>query len=305
MSFVVIAFLIAIVIAVINWQIQTRGISNQGKAKSGRKTEKNNFSKTTSNKIHNYNKYYQDLDEYHWRNVPNEDRPPESFEHWKREKQAKYLNVNVINVFLEKKDKIWIYNNRQYNSPEEPVKDYFINEYNYTYLPYMFFGYIEHAVVRKLPQEYKWISVNGHEFVEPLYETYQEQALNEVNKLSIDGIVNDSLKTDDYFSNKPIIVNPVDHWGLIRDKKTLSKWYNALGIEYIKRQANNIIKGGSPGGWPDLSFIDVNRKKVILYEVKTENDRMRRNQYSCYKELSREKRHEYALVFLNTKSDME
>lgn len=243
-------------------------------------------------------------DEYHWRNVPMEDRPPVSFENWTREKQAKYLNVNVINVFLLKKDKLWIYNNEQYRTPEEAVKNYFINEHKYTELPNMFFGYIIHAVIRKLPQEYKWINIDGHKFVEKLYETYQKRAINEANKLSIDGIVNDSLKTDDYFCKKPVD-NPVLYWGLIKSKKTLSKWYNAMGIEYIKRYANNIIKGGSPGGWPDLSFIDANRKKIILYEVKTENDRMRRNQYSCYKEISRENCYEYALVFLNRKSNME
>jgi len=295
------AFLIAIIICVVIWIKQSIEISNQEKAKVAKK---NNSAKTTSRKIHNYDNKYENIDEYHWRNVPIKDRPPESFEHWKREKQAKYLNVNVINVFLEKKDKLWIYNGRPYKTPEEPVKNYFINEHKYTELPIMFFEYIKHAVVRKLPKEYKWIKIGDHKFVEHRYQTYREQAMNEVNKLSIDGIVNDSLKTDDYFSSKPVD-NPVLYWGLITNKKTLSKWYNALGIEYIKRHANNIIKGGSPGGWPDLSFIDVNRKKIILYEVKTENDRMKRNQYSCYKEISRENCYEYAIVFLNRKSDME
>lgn len=241
------------------------------------------------------------INEYHWRNVSIEHRPPASFEKWKREKQAQYLNVNVINLFLEKKDKLWVYNS-VYDTPEETVKNYLINELNYVELPYMFFGYIIHAIIRKLPKEYKWINIDGHKFVEKRYETYQKQALKDVYNLSINGLINDSLITDEYFFGKPID-NPINHWGLITNKKDLYKWYDAMGIEYIRRYAINVIKGGSPGGWPDLSFIDSDREKIILHEVKTENDRMRRNQYSCYKEISRESCYEYALVFLNDENN--
>ncbi len=301
-GFIIVIFLIVI----FNWIQVSEEISAQEKAEVSIAKNKNtylekiNSAKTISNKTHNFD----NINEYYWRNVPAKDRPPESFEHWKREKQANYLNVNVIDVFLEKKDKSWIYNDKLYNTPEEAVENYFINEHNYTKLPNMFFNYMIHAIIRKLPNEYNWINIDGKEFVEHRYQTYRKQAINEANKLSIYSLIKDSKKTDDYFCNKGVN-NPVSRWGLIKDKKTLSKWYNALGIEFIKRHTNNIIKGGSPGGWPDLSFIDVNRKKIILYEVKTENDRMRPNQYSCYKEINKEICFEYALVFLNIKRDIE
>jgi len=237
---------------------------------------------------------------YLWRKVPKEYLPPEKWENWRREKQASYLKIETVFIQLKRYERNWIYKNCIYKKPDDAVKHYLMDLYDIKYIPSMFFNYLILMIERQLPDEYKWLNISGCKLVEPKCDTYRKQALEAINNFTIDGIVSDSLKSDEYFKNKPV-TNPIEYWGLMPDKNDYKEILELLGIQFIKDFTQKLISSSSVGGWPDLVFVDKIKKKIEFLEVKTLNDRMRDNQYVFYKEFCEDGLINYQLVFLDPK----